>query len=115
MFNNIGDKIKTLAQVVCWIGVALSVLYGVYIISEGSGVGLLVMIFGSLLSWVGSFFTYGFGELIELTRQNQNIQIQTLNAVLNQKIIIEQKETIVSEQPKSQTVLQDIESNLPKL
>ena len=27
--------------------------------------GFLVMIFGSLASWVSSFFIYGFGQLVE--------------------------------------------------
>ncbi len=31
------------------------------------GMGLAVMIVGSLVSWIGSFFAYGFGELIENT------------------------------------------------
>ena len=35
----------------------------------GSGVGLVVIIVGCLGSWIGSFFTYGFGELIEKTTE----------------------------------------------
>ena len=29
--------------------------------------GCVVMIVGPLVSWIGSFFAYGFGELIENT------------------------------------------------
>lgn len=69
MFENIGGKIKGLAQIVCWVGIIGSVLCGLFIIalgpSELSGVGLLIMIFGSLGAWAGSFMTYGFGQLIE--------------------------------------------------
>ena len=31
------------------------------------GTGFAVLIVGSLVSWIGSFFVYGFGELIENT------------------------------------------------
>ena len=41
----------------------------VFCLMGGSGVlaGLLTIVLGSLLSWIGSFFTYGFGQLIENT------------------------------------------------
>ena len=85
MFNNIGAKIKTLAKILCWIGIIGSVISGIVIIvagsrnsyystpygsfSSGSAVlaGILTMVLGSLLSWIGSFFAYGFGQLIENT------------------------------------------------
>ena len=81
MFDNIGGKIKKLAKVLCWIGIIFSVILGVLMMvsggsysrygysSSGGGVlaGLLTIVLGSLLSWIGSFFTYGFGQLIENT------------------------------------------------
>ena len=66
MFENIGSKIKILAKVICWIGISISILVAIVLLaSETVGGGLLTLIFGCLASWVGSFFTYGFGELIE--------------------------------------------------
>ena len=68
MFDNIGGKIKTLAKVICWIGIITSVITGiVFAISDDDMIlyGLLIAVGGSLISWIGSFFTYGFGELIE--------------------------------------------------
>ena len=80
MFDNIGGKIKTLAKVLCWIGIVLSVIFGIAIMASGSGrltingnytsvssivIGLIYMVFGCLISWLGSFFAYGFGQLIE--------------------------------------------------
>ena len=81
MFNNIGGKIKALAKVLCWLGIILSVLSGIAILASGdsgriavngaystvsSGVaGILVIVIGCLASWIGSFFAYGFGQLIE--------------------------------------------------
>lgn len=68
MFNNIGGKIKTLAQVICALGIIGSVIGGiVFICNEIVLVGIVVLACGSLLSWVGSLGLYGFGHLIENT------------------------------------------------
>ena len=76
MFTNIGGKIKGLAKVICYVGIAISVVAGLGMIGFGSssyngdtmvGMGCVVMIVGSLVSCIGSFFAYGFGELIENT------------------------------------------------
>lgn len=82
MFDNIGGKIKTLAKVLCWIGIAFSVITGIAVMfgsvssvsyngsryaTGGSSVvaGILIIVLGCLFSWLGSFFAYGFGQLIE--------------------------------------------------
>lgn len=89
MFKNIGKKIKTLAVVIF-----IFELIGVFILglitmiggaaassimgSNGVGVagvtgvfgGILIWIVGFLSSWIGSFFLYGFGELIDKTAEN---------------------------------------------
>lgn len=69
MFNDIGGKIKTLAKVICWVGIIGSVIVGLIMMtSDGDKygpLGLGVLIGGSLFSWIGSFFAYGFGEIIE--------------------------------------------------
>ena len=79
MFDNIGGKIKGLAKFICWVGIIASVVLGIVIISGaniGSGrhmytdsstiiVGVITIVAGSILSWVGSFVLYGFGELVE--------------------------------------------------
>ena len=77
MFNNIGSKIMKLAKVICWLGIIASVISGIVTIVAGSGSrytagagvlsGILIIVVGSLFSWIGSFFTYGFGQLIENT------------------------------------------------
>ncbi len=79
MFDNIGSKLKKLAKAMCLIGIALSVIVGIMTMIGGSSyrysgtsgaafvAGLLTIVLGSLGSWVGSFFTYGFGQLIENT------------------------------------------------
>lgn len=82
MFTNIGGKIKGWAKVLCYLGIAVSVIMGIAIIVAGdsmgrygyygSGVsiggvlgGLLVAVIGGFASWIGSFLLYGFGELID--------------------------------------------------
>ncbi len=72
MFKNIGGKIKGLAKVICFVGIGISVVAGFGKMGSGHndamvGMGLAVMIGGSLVSWIGLFFAYGFGELIENT------------------------------------------------
>ena len=73
MFNNIGTKIKLLAKVLCGIGIGIFVILGLYwivsAISNSSAyeamTGILLLINGPVLSWVGSVILYGFGQLIE--------------------------------------------------
>lgn len=81
MFNNIGKKIKTLAKVICWLGIIGSIITGIVLIAVGlddlssryssdEGVimivaGLLTMVVGSIISWVGSFKLYGFGDVVD--------------------------------------------------
>ena len=70
MFSNISGKIKTLAQALCWIGIVGSVISGLAMMGSGGDLALLgfvVIVIGSLLSWVSSFTLYGFGQLIENT------------------------------------------------
>ncbi len=101
MFRNIGGKIKTLARVLCWIGIIVSVIISVSLFSSASriendkafaasyasvlsadsasalvlGTGVsgvraaafVMLIGGPLVSWLGCFVLYGFGELIDRT------------------------------------------------
>ena len=87
MFNNIGGKIKTLARVMCALGICASVLGACVLWGENSLYntptvlsGILLLVIGSLGSWIGSFFTYGFGELIENTKaiHEDNLKIREL-------------------------------------
>ena len=67
MFAKIGEKLRTLAVTVCWVGIAISVLAGFSLLMMDNDLGLaglLVAGVGSLVSWLTSLFTYGFGELI---------------------------------------------------
>ena len=84
MFDNIGGKIKTLATVVCVIGIGASIIAAIALWAQNDrytptiALGFGVLIGGCLASWIGSFFTYGFGELIEETTRNREINYQIL-------------------------------------
>ena len=70
MFTNVGRKIMDLASVVCWLGIIGSIITGIIMMAaELVLLGLLVAVAGSIGSWIGSWFTYGFGELLETTKQ----------------------------------------------
>lgn len=76
MFDNIGSKIKTLAVVVCVIGMIGSAIGAIAMWANGVFLGgLVILAVGCLTSWIGSFFTYGLGQLIE----NSDLQVEELN------------------------------------
>lgn len=69
MFNNIGGKIKSLAKIVCWLGIISCIISGLPLILTKQQplvlVGIWIAVVGSLFSWISSFILYGFGELVE--------------------------------------------------
>jgi hypothetical protein len=68
MFENIGKKIKTLAEVVCTILIVLSLLGGFICgIALDNITFLFIGIISAFASWISGFCLYGFGELIEQT------------------------------------------------
>ncbi len=71
MFSNIGKKIKTLAGILAWTGIIVSIIIGVAFCVIGGTVfiivGPIIMILGSIISWVSAFAIYGYGQMIENT------------------------------------------------
>ena len=66
MFDNIGGKLKGLATVEVCLGILGSVISGIALmVSVNFIVGLLTIVFGSFLAWVGSWLIYGVGEAVE--------------------------------------------------
>ena len=84
MFDDIGGKIKNLATVICVVGIIASVILAIALWSQNDkynptvALGFGVLIGGCVGSWVGSFFMYGFGELIDETTRNREISQQIL-------------------------------------
>ncbi len=66
LFNNVGHKIKNLASIIAWIGIAFSLILGIIALSYRIvTIGLTILFLGPLLSWVSSFCLYAFGQLVE--------------------------------------------------
>ncbi|MBQ9557476.1 MAG: hypothetical protein IJU94_02605 [Clostridia bacterium] len=105
MFRNIGKKIKTLAKVICWIGIIGGVISGLTMIAAGVAgigvnlydgistnyvsaaalivVGVMVMVVIPLLSWLSSFTLYGFGEVVDCVSDLKQSNEEMLNRVSN--------------------------------
>ena len=70
MFENIGKKIKKLAQFYTGIGIVVSIILGIItatIDPEMGLFGLILVIVGSIASWLSSLVLYGFGQLVDNT------------------------------------------------
>ena len=73
-YNNIGKKIKGLAKGMFIANGALCVIVSIVLLAlydfdlEDAWWALLIMIFGPIISWFGSWLIYGFGELIDKAR-----------------------------------------------
>ena len=66
MWENIGSKLQKLAKVICWIGIILSVIGGIVMITQKQAVlGIVYIILGPLFSWIGSWTMYGLGLVVE--------------------------------------------------
>lgn len=68
MYDNIGRKLKGLAKALFAIEAIIFGICGLVLISADNDfavLGFLVIILGFLVSWISSWFLFGFGELIE--------------------------------------------------
>ena len=76
MFNNVGGKIKKIAKIFCWLGIIGSIIGGISMFESFYELsvlyGFLVMIVGSIISWLNSLLFYAFGELVEDIRAIRN-------------------------------------------
>ena len=81
-FDNPGGKIKMVAKVLFIIGIIFSILGWFYFLLESRdaqdnqvfliNISMIVLIAGSISSWLINLFIYGFGSLIE----NSDILVQ---------------------------------------
>ncbi len=80
MFKNIGKKIQVLAKTLCWIGIAISIIFGLAFIIVGiaqkqiliSLGGIAVAFIYAIFCWLGSFIMVGYGELVEKVNNIDN-------------------------------------------
>lgn len=99
MFDNIGGKIKGVSVLITIIGIIASVVGGILIVAmipAAWGFALLAIAVGSLVSWVGSFLLYGFGELIYRVTAIEKRMLQMSTTILAQEP--EKKQTASEEQ-----------------
>ena len=110
MFSNIGGKIKKLAVVLCILGMVASVVCAVFcFVNSGRRqdltlTGVLILVAGCLASWIGSFFVYGFGELIEKVTSIDKT-LKTVNGIPD--IRIPDASTDMRDEPVSTRNMQD--------
>ncbi len=79
-YKNIGRKIKMLAKIEFYIGIIFSILFSAIIFfaaikSENVSLCItatIILIGGFLASWIGNFFIYGFGEIIDKLCEIEN-------------------------------------------
>lgn len=77
MFNNTGNKCKTVAKILCWIGIVSSIIVGlIYIFANNIGFGIGYMVGGSFISWIGSLGLYGIGEAVENSAIAANLAVK---------------------------------------
>ena len=107
MYSNIGKKIQKLAMVCAILGMIASIAIGGSLIEMADGgwlgtnetmivIGVVVIVLGSILSWVLSFVLYGFGRLVE---NSDIIARQYRRNQGNEPIVPEEPK-----QPMSQTI-----------
>ncbi len=87
MFKNMGKKIKTIAKVICYIGIVICALSAVGVLiagiiftfTTGFPIILLVSIVGAVLTciigaigcWLSTFMLYSYGELVDAAKANR--------------------------------------------
>ena len=126
MFDNIGGKIKGLANTLCWIGIIASIIGGIGMFVAAANtswqyqstyitMGVVIITVGSLVSWVGSFMLYGFGELIDRANSIDH-KLAALNTLLNNQQFSSPDATTLQqpERPKQQSEPKDHSTNLPQ-
>lgn len=91
MFRNPGEKVKGFAEIICILGIIASIITGLVMISNGAQAyrggeamittGVIVMIAGSLASWLSALGLYAFGQLVvrveSIDRRLANIDAMT--------------------------------------
>ena len=93
MYNNVGKKIQSIAQVIGWISLISGLFawiilitngydgwYGYEYITEDDYIAWVALISG-ILGFMSSWFTYGFGQLVEDIHVLRNQQAQPTSSV----------------------------------
>lgn len=73
MYDNIGCKIKKLAEIAFYFETVASVIAGIamWIVTEQTICALIVVV-GPLFAWISSALLYGFGEIVDKVGKIEN-------------------------------------------
>lgn len=74
LYTNIGKKVKALAKWMFIIEAIGAIITGIALLSIDEDLiiaGLLTLLCGPIVAWIGSWITYAFGELVEKTSANE--------------------------------------------
>ena len=98
MFDNIGSKVKTMATVICVLGMIASVILGIITIIGGQFlIGLLTTVIGAFISWLSCLALYAIGESAE----NTEIIFQKIKTIENKLEKIASTHTTPSPEDKN--------------
>ncbi len=90
MFNRVGDKIRTLAQIICIISMVLVVVWGLSLMADGAIFeAVIIMAIGIIVSWLGALVLFGFGQLIS----NSDDMVELLKMMNEKNIVNSNKES----------------------
>lgn len=83
MFKNIGQTLKTASSMIMCLGIVFSVVIGGAILAAGEapGIGLIILVGGTLISVLSSLVCYGLGQLI----QNTDILVKNTDRTSDQQ------------------------------
>lgn len=91
LFGNVGSKIKSVAEIFCVLGIVVSVIAAIVLFASNSyrfptiALGVICLIAGPLVSWLGSLGMYALGELVDNTRRNNELMEELLWETRNRK------------------------------
>ncbi len=103
MYDNIGGKIKGLAKTMFIVEAIGAIITGLVLLSIDEdliGYGLLTLVCGPIVAWVGSWLLYAFGELVEdvhAIRNKEGTTEEKAKREAEEKAIREAKEQTSSE------------------
>lgn len=98
MFEEVGNKIKGLAKFLTVSGIIISCIVGFVLWAILTWwIGLLVIVFGSLVFWIFSLFLYGFGQLVE---NSDTIAKDTATTAKNTRATAEAAKSILAAMEK---------------
>lgn len=97
MFKDIGYKIETVAAVVCAIGIGVSIFGGLTLafVLNQMVLGIVIIIGGTLVSWLSTILMYGFGTLVRTNEEN-NEKLNRLNENLDQLVEISERQRVLT-------------------